>query len=165
MGAIATLGSILPILGGITSTVTALDRTFQLIGDMSEDSQKRQQELQMRQLKQQQRLQEQQLAENYAQQRGTAALEGALDAEKRRASIKRAVSRQRAQFGSSGIANSGSAEAVLLGMFDETEDEIARREQIDSMRNRALELDEAQNRSLNLLQATQLAQRQRLENL
>ena len=53
----------------------------------------------------------------------------------------RAVARQRANFGSSGISSdSGSGQAVLLGLFDETEDELARREQLDNLRNRALDL-------------------------
>jgi colicin import membrane protein len=166
MGAIATLGSILPILGGITTAVTTIDRTMQMIGDFGEDSQRRQQEQALRHLQENQRLEYEHLTQKNAQGRAEIALNAELAEKERRESLRRAVSRKRAEFGSSGIGSaSGSAEAVLLGMFEESKEERETREQLDTMRSRALDLNESQKKSLNLLQATQLAQKQRLERL
>ena len=85
--------------------------------------------------------------------------------ETRRAALKRAVARQRATFGASGIdtASSGSAQAVLLGLFDESEAEKAQREKLDTLRLGAIDQDLGQRNSLNILQRTQLAQQQQLQ--
>ena len=81
--------------------------------------------------------------------------------DERRAALRRAVARQNARFGASGIGGSGgSAEAVLLGLFDESEEDLASRERLDNLRNRSLDLNVAQNSSLNVLQRSQLQQRQ-----
>ncbi|HRQ60224.1 MAG TPA: transporter, partial [Alphaproteobacteria bacterium] len=74
------------------------------------------------------------------------------------------VARQRAAYGGSGISSSGgSAEAVLLGLFDESEDDLRRREQLDGLRNTAIDLDTSQTRAVNVLQATQLAEKNKLQ--
>ncbi len=59
-------------------------------------------------------------------------------------------------------SGSGSAQAVLLGLFDESEDERTKREELDSLRLTALDQNIGQSRALNVLQRTQLAERQRL---
>jgi hypothetical protein len=169
MGAISAIGSVLPVLSGITGTLTALDRTFGAISSInknSENAQQREQELALKQLKQQQSLQQQQSAEQAGLERQKASLQATEAEETRRLALRRAVSRQRAQFGAQGVgSNTGSSEAVLLGLFDESDDERSRREELDTLRNRALDTNLAQEKSLNLLQATQLAQRQKLSRL
>ncbi len=166
MGAINTFSNILPILSGVTTTVTALEKTFGALNNAGGNAAERQQELAMQQLRQQQKFQEGQLAQNSALERQRLALQSSQDETERRQSLKRAVSRQRALFGSSGIGSgAGSSEAVLLGLFDESDEEREKREQLDAVRGRALDLNAEQNRSLNLLQATQLAQRQKLARL
>ena len=165
------MGAITPIVGTLTTLATAATavsqaaNTFQsLVGNGPDD---RADDLALRQLQERQALQQTQLQQDNALQREQIAFQAAQDEEERRAALRRAVSRQSATFGARGISqdSGGSAQAVLLGLFDETEDELANREALDNLRNRALTLDETQSRSLNLLQATQLSQRQNLNNL
>ncbi|MEC7028226.1 MAG: transporter, partial [Pseudomonadota bacterium] len=86
--------------------------------------------------------------------------------ENRLSALRRAVARQRASFGATGLsANEGSAEAVLLGLFEETDQDRQQRERLDTLRNRALDNDLASTQSLNVLQRSQLAQQQRLERI
>ncbi len=91
----------------------------------------------------------------------------AEDAEKkRRDALKRAVARQRTQMGSQGISTSGgSAQAILLGLFDESEDERLQRERLDGLRTSALDQDIAQQGRINVLQSSQLAEKQRISRL
>ncbi len=169
MGAINAFGNLLPILGATTSAIRTLEgaaTTLSGIGQSADKQRQDEQNLAMKQLKRAQAAQEQNLAQQTALERERIAAQGAQDEDERRQALRRAVARQRAQFGSQGTgAAGGSADAVLLGLFDETDDDLAKREQLDSLRNRALDLDVAQNRSLNLLQAMQLAQRQSLSRL
>ena len=82
---------------------------------------------------------------------------------KRRDALKRSVARQRAQFGSQGISsNNGSGQAILLGLFDESDDERAQREKLDTLRTSVLDQNVSQQNRLNLLQASQLAEKQRI---
>ena len=53
----------------------------------------------------------------------------------------------------------------LLGLFEESDEERNKREKIDNLRNASIDLDLKQERSLNLLQATQLAEKQSLNSL
>lgn len=84
---------------------------------------------------------------------------------RRRQALKRSVARQRARFGSSGIetGSSGSAQAVLLGLFDESEEDRSQREKLDQLRFNAIDQSLDQQRRLNVLQRTQLKSRQDLE--
>lgn len=86
---------------------------------------------------------------------------------KRKAALKRAVSRQRVDFGAGGIASGagGSSEAVLLGFFQESEAEKAERERLDNIRLTSIDQDLANQRRLNLIQRTQLQERQRIGRL
>ena len=164
------MGAITPIASGITSLVGTLNTVNNLVGavqTLSGNSPARQdQDLALRQLQERQRLQEAQLVQSNALEREKIAAQAAQDEEQRQRALRRAVARQRAQFGGSGVSsNSGSAQAVLLGLFDESEEELASRATLDNLRSRALDLDASQTRSLNLLQATQLSQRNNLNRL
>ncbi|NCT40940.1 MAG: transporter [Alphaproteobacteria bacterium] len=165
------MGAITPIASGLTTLVGALGTANQLAGTIQTLSgnspQRQEQDLALKQLQERQTLSAAQLAQDNALERERIALQGAQDEDDRRAALRRAVARQRASFGASGISqdSGGSSQAVLLGLFDETETDLAQREQLDTLRNRALDLDSAQNKSLNLLQATQLKQRQDLNRL
>lgn len=118
------------------------------------------------QLQQRQALDESQKAQQTALEKQKLALDAAQNEEQRQAALRRAVSRQRAAYGSSGTGSTGgSAQAVLLGLFDETEDDLKARESLDTLRNTALDLDVSQNKSVNVLQATQLAERNKLQRL
>lgn len=126
----------------------------------------RSEDVALEQLQQQQALQQQQNRQNVALEKRQIAAQSEINEQNRRAALKRAVARQRAQFGGSGIAQgSGSSEAVLLGMLNETEDELAQRERLDSLRSGALDQRLAQSNSLNVLQYEQLRQRQNLNDV
>ncbi len=120
----------------------------------------------LKQLQEQQALQQKQAMQNAELQRQKIATNTAINEENRRAALKRAVARQKARYGASGVTSSGgSSEAVLLGMFDETADELAQRERLDTLRYSALDSSLAQGSALNVLQYQQLKERQNLNNI
>lgn len=124
------------------------------------------QDMALQQLKAQQKLQSRQLGEQAELDRQRIELEAGQKENDRRRALKRAVARQNVRFGSGGISrDGGSAEAVLLGLFEESEEERKERERLDTLRTRAIDLDISTNRSRNVLEATQLAQQQQLERL
>jgi colicin import membrane protein len=86
--------------------------------------------------------------------------------QERRNALKRSVARQRASFGAQGVTSvDGSSEAVLLGMFDESEDEKETREKLDSIKERMSNQNLAQLRQINLLEQSQQRERQRIQRL
>jgi hypothetical protein len=119
----------------------------------------------LNELQQRQNLQMQQAAAQAGLERERIAVEAQANEDSRRSALRRAVARQRAQFGASGIGNAGggSSEAVLLGLFDETEGELDNRAALDNLRSRTLDMSLSNQGSLNVLQRTQLQERQRLE--
>ena len=159
----------------VNRTLNPLDNAvsnIQRLGvfDNAEDAQRQQvraqNDLALQQLKQQQRLGEDQSAQDAALERERRAEQSRQANEQRQAALRRAVARQRARFGASGVGSvNGSSEAVLLGMFDESDEERENRERLDRLRNRALEQDQSQLRSRNVLAATQAAQRNQLKRL
>lgn len=123
-------------------------------GDLNLSQLQRQQELEQRQAAQDAALQKQEI------------LEKAREAEaKRRSALKRAVSRQRAKFGSSGVSdNGGSSEAVLLGLFEESDKDKTSRERLDNLRVSAINQNLLQAKRVNTLEREQLKQRNKLKN-
>lgn len=84
----------------------------------------------------------------------------------RRAALRRAMARQRAQFGASGTGSGGgSSQAVLLGMFDESERELQQRLALDFLKTAAINQGVSQQQRINTLQLTQLKDRNRLKNI
>ena len=168
MGAINALGGILPALTSVASSAAALNSTIGTIRNFGADPVRKDQDLALKQLQERQKLQ---LSQNIRQKKldhEKLALNAARADEERRKALRRAVSRQRARFGSQGVgasANSGSSEAVLLGMFQESEDERKDRNALDYIRKRAIDLGSSQKRSANLLQVTQMQERQKLQRL
>lgn len=81
----------------------------------------------------------------------------------RRLALKRAVARQRAKFGGQGVSSGdGSSEAVLLGLFEESEEQKSSRERLDNIRNQAIDDGLLSKRRVNTLTRTQLAEKQKL---
>lgn len=81
-----------------------------------------------------------------------------------RDALRRAIARQRAQFGASGIdMDSGSAQAVLLGIYDENDEKRAQREALDSLKSNILDNNYANQQRVNTLQLTQLKERNKLK--
>ena len=159
---VPNLGATVLQLGSIVEK--SAPQLFGALAGQDTSAQERQQQLSMQQLKAQQALQSQQLAAQTALDREKITAQSQSDDEARQAALRRAVARQKAAFGSSGLGNQGggSSEAVLLGLFDESEADLAKREQLDSLRNKALDLSLSDNNSLNVLQQSQLRERQNL---
>lgn len=161
MGGLSSALQFLPVIKegvGIVSNV--------LGGEASHREQRQDQDAALRQLQQMQALQQKQMEADNALQREKIALDAQTAEDTRRDALRRAVARQKAMFGSSGVGSSGgSAQAVLLGLFDETEQDLAAREQLDNLRNRAIDLSAENQSSLNVLQRTQLQERQKISSL
>lgn len=78
------------------------------------------------------------------------------DEDARKSALRSATARKRAQFGASGLSpDEGSAQAVLLGLFEETEADLNARSERDSLRSRALSNSSAYTRGRNLLDITE----------
>lgn len=155
-------------LNPLDNAVSNIQRlgVFDNVEDAQRQQVRAQNDLALQQLKQQQRLDEDQSAQDAALERERRAEQSRQANEQRQAALRRAVARQRARFGASGVGSvNGSSEAVLLGMFEESDDERENRERLDRLRNRALEQDQSQLRSRNVLAATQRAQRSQLKRL
>ncbi len=124
------------------------------------------QDLALQQLQQRQAEQQRQSSEDAALDRERIAADADTAERKRRDALRRAVARQRAQFGGSGISSSGgSAEAVLLGLFEETDNDREERMRLDALRFGALDQNISQQRRLNVIQRTQLQESQRIGRL
>ena len=168
----ATVSTLTSLAGTLSSVVGATDSIAGTIGLASNSAEKqRRQDLQSQQglaLAQLQAQQNQGLAQSEsdaALDRQRLAQDASTTESDRRQALKRAVARQRASFGSSGAGTSGgSSEAVLLGLFEESEDEKAQRESLDSLRFNAIDQSLSNQRSTNTLRRTQLQERQSLQS-
>mgnify|MGYP006197385875 FL=1 len=120
----------------------------------------------LRQLAQKQQAENINAHEQAALERERLAADASAADEKRRAALRRAVARQRASFGAQGTgSNDGSAEAVLLGLFEETDTDRAQRARLDDIRDRFITQDLSAKNRINVLQRAQLAERQKLERM
>ena len=155
------MASVIPV----ATQAISLFQTAATIAKVFDDSDVQRDDQALRQLEQQQKLQETQAAQDAAISKQEIA-EKAQAAEKvRRDALKRAVARQRAQFGGRGIASGdGSSEAVLLGLFEESEAERVSRERLDQLKVQAIDQNLAQQSRVNTLQRTQTAARNSLSN-
>ena len=171
------MGALTPVstlLTGITTTLNTIESFGNTVQDFgasfeNQDAQARrnleaQQQLSLQQLQQQQELEQQQAAQDAQLQLQELELENKAVEEARQKALKRAVATQRASFGASGInASGGSAEAVLLGLYEESDDERKERERLTQLKTTALETNLDQQKSLNVLQLSQLKEKQRVE--
>ena len=120
-------------------------------------------DLALRQLEQQQKLQEAQALQDAANDKAQISIAAQQAENERRLALKRAVARQKAAFGGQGIASGdGSSEAVLLGLFEESEDEKQSRERLDKLRLQAIDQGLSQSVSANTLRRTQQEQKNKL---
>src|SRR5262245_24433879 len=123
MGAINAVSNLLPILGAATSAVRTVEGAITTLGSIGQGADNSAEKMALKQLKQRQKLEERQAAQSADLQRQQLALQTAQSDEERRQALRRAVARQRAQFGASGVTpTGGSADAVLLGLFNESDD-------------------------------------------
>ncbi len=167
MGALTSATS---LIGGVTSTLNTIDNFVDTIQDFggqdnrrAASDQRAQQNLALQQLQQQQALEQQQSREDAALRLQEQKIETQNAEERRQRALRSVVAKQRATFGGRGISTgSGSAEAVLLGLFDESEEELEQRTRRNQLTTTALSQGLSQQNSLNILQATQLRERQNL---
>lgn len=161
MGGLKTAIQFLPIIKDSVSLVSGA-----LGAESSYKAQEQAQRQALKQLQQSQALQHQQDQAQAALERENIAERARIDESNRLAALRRAVARQKALYGSSGISSAGgSAQAVLLGLFDETQEELDGRERLDSLRNRAIDMSLDNQNSINVLQRTQLQERQKIGRL
>lgn len=120
----------------------------------------------LRQLQEKQKLEQKQARNKALIQQEKNALESRSAEEARLSSLRRAMARQNAQFGGSGVSLAGgSGEAVLLGLYEESDAERKRREGVDALRTKAMNNDLSALHKKNLLQFQQEQERQRLARL
>lgn len=154
-------------MGALTSVITPLFQIGSVLGSVAgmvqpyvSDKQERKQQQQTQALLLRQAQQDAALQKE--QQRITTEQSDS----QRRTALKRAMARQRANFGAQGVgSDNGSSEAVLLGMFSESDEERANREKIDALRTQAIDQNIGQRQQLNLLQQTQLREKQYVDYL
>lgn len=156
-------------MGGLTSlastAIQALNVANSVIGTI-DNYQDRSGNRQYDQIKAQNAIALQNAAENAALQKEQIRLSSEQAETNRQAALRRAVARQRAQFGTSGTGSTGgSAQAVLLGMFDESEEELNQRNALDALKTASVDQNYSQAQRVNTLQLTQLRERDRLKNL
>lgn len=166
MGTLAGIATALgPILtgAGIPGAVVGFGTQY-LNQRIARDDLRRQQDQALSQLQSRQSLEEQQSAQNTALEKQKLADETAASELRRRQALKRAVARQKTLFSAQGLGgeDAGSNEAVLLGLMNESEEEGSEINRLANLRRTALDQSLAQQKQKNLLESTQLAQRQSL---
>lgn len=118
-----------------------------------------------RDLQRQQTEQMRQMAENAMLEKEKIRLSAEQTETERRAALRRAIAKQRAKFGSSGIESSGgSSQALLLGLYDESDEDRQQRESLDTLKTQAIDQNLDQQQRVNTLQLTQLRERSRYSN-
>lgn len=94
------------------------------------------------------------------------ALQADQDAKARQEALRRAVARQRAAFGGQNIdSNEGSAEAILLGLTQQSDSEHMAQDRMLQLRQQALEQSAQNKQRKNLLSLNQAYDDLRLSSL
>ena len=157
------MASIVPVAFQVISALQTVSSVAQVL--KGSDSQKDSRRLAVEQLQQQQNIAERSAAGKAALDKQELAVKTAEVESERRSGLKRAVARQRAKFGAQGVSSGdGSSEAVLLGLFEESEEEKSGRERLDNIRLQAIDQGLTDTRRVNTLERTQLAEKNRLKN-
>jgi hypothetical protein len=118
-----------------------------------------------RDLQRQQGEQMRQMAENAALEKEKIRLSAEQTEVERRAALRRAIAKQKAKYGASGIESSGgSSQALLLGLYDESDEDRQQRESLDALKTQAIDQNLDQQQRINTLQLTQLRERSRYNN-
>ena len=140
-------------------------QAFQTISSISGSMSGGSDSLALKQLQQQQNLQQEQAYQDALLQKQQINIQSQEAELTRKAALKRAVARNRASFGASGVGNgTGSTEAVLLGLFEESEEEKASRQKLDNLKLKSIDQNLYQQSRVNTLKKTQLAQKEKLKN-
>lgn len=155
----STLGTLTQTIGAVETLVGTVD---QLSGGMRRDT-RREQDLAMQQLQARQKQEQTEAEANATESRAQIQLDAQQEEERRRRALRRSVARRNAQVGASGASRTGSNEAVLLGLINDSEDEANDNTALDQLRYNAIDNDLSTVRQRNILERTQLAEQQRLQ--
>ena len=160
MGAVSPIMSVLPVLSTVGTVLGAVNKNLNLFDSLTGRSDKRK----LDQVEEKLRLQQQTALQNAIAQQNIDAEQSTQAESERREALRRAVARQRASFGSQGVGSSGgSADAVLLGLFEESDDEREKRGRLDALRSQATQTGLSGKYATNLLKATDAADKQNLK--
>lgn len=157
---IGALGSLSGSIGTVATTVGTVIGTAKTLQSLGAETS---QEKAIRQMQERQALQERQMRDTNNLKREENALSATEEERRRKRALKAAVARQRAGFGASGISvtGGGSAEAVLLGLYNEDAQLTAQNNALSGLRDRSLDLSETQVVQRNLLSRTQVQENQK----
>lgn len=158
------MGTLASTLTQVSSTLGTLNTISQSVQQLTGDTtQRKSQDLAMQQLQASQAQEKAEADRNAKIESQKIALQAEQDADRRRKALKRAMAKQNAARGASGAGAGGSGEAVLLGLYNESEDEAKQREDLDKIRYNALDNDLYTLSERNILEQSQLAEKQRLQ--
>ena len=160
------MGTLTPVLGTITKTLGAIQTISSAVDTVTGNDRraiKAQQDYAMRNLQAQQNQATAEANRNAETERKKIALD-AQNAEKRRQdALRRAIAKQNAKRGARGISAGGSNEALLLGMYNDNQDEQGYADALDQIRYNTIDQNLSDLQSRNILERSQLAERQRLD--
>jgi colicin import membrane protein len=158
MGNITSLGGALPLLSQSFSTLGRLEGQIRQYGDGRADDR-----LALRQLSERNRAEEAIAAQKTEREQALINAQSSDDERRRTAALKRAVARQRAAYGGAGVESSedGSGKAVLLGFFNESQQDQAAQDSVYNVRRQILNDNLSSIKQRNLLEESQLAERNR----
>ena len=168
----ATVSNLSSIAGTLGSVVGSANQIAGALGVTQHNAEKEkrselraQQDLALAQLQAQQDLDMQQAKQQAALDRQKIVQDAATAEQQRKRAFKRVIARQRASFGGAGVgsSNGGSSEAVLLGLFEESEEEKSQRNSLDQLRLQSIDQNCNNRSALNTLRRTQLQEKQRLQ--
>jgi len=164
------MGTIQPVLTELSSTLGTITSIQSQLGSLTgigtrgqEKAQRAQQDLALQQLQQTQANTEREAQQKAARDRERLQVEAQQNDQRRRQSLRRSIARQNARVGASDTSRTGSNEAVLLGLINDTEDDRQNAAQLDQLRFNTIDSGVSDLQQRNVLQRTQLAERQRLE--
>jgi|GEM_PF-1841823 len=155
------MGTLTPVLGTLTQTLGAVSTLANsvdtLTGNSSRDL-RQEQHLIAQNLQQSHALEEQQAQTKAAQDRAQIEEQAKQTEEARQKALRRAIAKQNARMGASGVSTSGSGEAVLLGVYNDSQDEARNNTTLDQLRYNTIDNNLQNIQQNNILERTQLAQ-------
>lgn len=161
MAEINSLGGLLPLVNRGLSIANTIDR-FQGKKDTRKQD-RAENALALQQAQERRAAEEKIAADKYTREQAVLSAQGAEDERRRLSALKRASAATRAKFGGAGVtAEGGSGEAVLLGLFQESEEEKQAQDSITALRRQILDDNFSALKSRNLLELSQAAARYNL---
>lgn len=168
MGALTSVARILtPVLStaGLPGALIASSAKLAAQSDAREML-RRQQETALAQLKSRQSLDESIAAQNAELEKAKIAADADSANARRTAALRRAVAKQKTLFSAQGLSGGGgSNEAVLLGLYNEADMNAADQVRLDRLKTTALDQSLVAQKQKNVLEASQLAEQQRLSRI